>query len=108
MCWGCLLRVSHLSAFLSPPTHCTDPPLCLLVQELCTLLRASHLSAAPPVAFLAQLHRTVSAMPWIVYSWSSAEQLELGRAFCLLRRHTQQLAGPPANSSDGSGSSRGE
>lgn len=60
------------------------------LQELCTLLRASHQYIAQPWAFLAKLLKVVQTMPWIISSWSAAELTELSRAFSLLR----SVAGP--------------
>ncbi|PNH12308.1 hypothetical protein TSOC_000797 [Tetrabaena socialis] len=62
-----------------------DAPPSFKPQELCTLLRATHLEICEPQPFLSKLARIVQTMPWIVRNWSSSELNELSRALGLLQ-----------------------
>ncbi|GFR47217.1 hypothetical protein Agub_g8900 [Astrephomene gubernaculifera] len=79
-----------------------DGPPSFKPQELCTLLRATHMDICEPQPFLSKLARIVQTMPWIVRNWSTSELNELSRALGQLQpsmvaaqqaqQHAQQRA----------------
>lgn len=65
----------------------------IVLQELCTLLKACHTHIASPWLFLTHLVRVVASHPNMTDNWTPVEKSELQRAYLLYRQHQADAAG---------------